>query len=81
MITFNSNVAVDATIKGIPIIVGYNSVGYFWDGNRKIKDLLEDKLEAPTPQQVNKFLRFLSYNQFTLEEFRQGIPWKIINTN
>lgn len=67
--TFNSNVAIDATIKGIPVIVNRESALYGWK-----KDLL-----PPTEDQIDKLLRFVSYNQFTLEEIRKGTAWRLLN--
>lgn len=78
VITFNSNVAVDATIKGIPVVTGAYSVAGRWCGNT-MQDVLEDKIQAPTEERVEKFLRFLSYNQFTLEEIKNGTAWKLLN--
>lgn len=77
VITFNSNVAVDATIKGVPVVTGMYSVAGKWCGN-SIGDIIENKIEAPTQERVDKLLRFVSYNQFTLEEIRKGEAWKTI---
>lgn len=60
--TYNSNVALDAAIKGIPVQVGVNSVLHGWDGAN-----------------VDKLLRFISYNQFTLEEIGSGLAWRLLH--
>jgi len=78
VITFNSNVAVDASIKGIPVVTGMYSVAGKWCKN-SIQDVIENKIEAPSREHVDKLLRFISYNQFTLEEIRNGTAWKILN--
>lgn len=69
VMTFNSNVAVDATIKGIPVIASEPSIVEGW------------RLEStpPTDEEVSKLLRFISYNQFTLEEIRNGTAWRILH--
>lgn len=76
VMTFNSNVAVDATIKGIPVYTSFHSVAFEW-GIKTWQRIVEG-LSAPIDEEINKFLRFLSYNQFTLEEIRNGTAWKII---
>lgn len=73
VITFNSNVAVDATIKGIPVLASENSVVCGWTPN------IMGEFMPPTSEQIDKLLRFISYNQFTLEEIRSGMAWKILN--
>jgi len=76
VITCNSNVAVDAAIKGIPVFADHKSVVHGW-GINSWGDL--HKLEAPTDDKIDKLLRFLSYNQFTLEEIRNGTAWRLLH--
>lgn len=79
VITFNSNVAVDAAIKGVPVITGVYSIAGKWSKNT-LQHIIEDKIEVPASEHVEKFLRFVSYNQFTLDEIRKGEAWKIMST-
>lgn len=79
VITFNSNVAVDASIKGVPVITGAYSIAGKWCKN-SMADVIESKIEAPTQERIDKFLRFVSYNQFTLDEIKSGLAWQIIST-
>lgn len=78
VLTFNSNVAVDATIKGIPVLAGWPSIVDGWSPISR-QDILQDKLQPPTDEQINKLLRFISYNQFTLEEIRNGTAWRLLH--
>ncbi len=67
--TFNSNVAIDAAIKGIPVVANKESVVYGWK-----RDAL-----PPSIGEIDKLLRFISYNQFTLEEIRNGTAWRLLH--
>ncbi len=79
VVTFNSNVAVDATIKGVPTITDC-SILNGWNGELT-NQLLDGTLSPQSEEAVNKLLRFISYNQFTLEEIRNGTAWKILQSN
>lgn len=78
VITFNSNVAVDAAIKGIPVITGAYSIVGKWCKN-SIQDVIDAKIEPRNSLEVDKLLRFISYNQFTLEEIRNGTAWRLLH--
>lgn len=71
VITFNSNVAIEATIKSLPVVEGKDSILSGWE---------RDLIHQPTDSEIDKLLRFISYNQFTLEEIRNGTAWKIIQS-
>lgn len=78
IMTSNSNVAVDASIKGIPVFAGADSIVHGW--NKGVLTMIQgNKIEPPTDAEIDKLLRFISYNQFTLEEIRSGMAWKILN--
>lgn len=76
VITFNSNVAVDAAIKGVPIVTGMYSVAGRWSQN-SMANVMNDTLKVQDPYDL---LKFISYNQFTLEEIKSGMAWQIIST-
>lgn len=78
VITLNSNVAVDASIKGVPVIAGEYSIAGRWCKN-SLAEVIEDKIAAPSIESVDKLLRFISYNQFTLEEIRNGTAWRLLH--
>lgn len=78
VVTFNSNVAIDAILRGIPVVVSEFSVCHGWTPY-KLQDIIDDKLEAPKEADILELLSFASYQQFTLEEIKQGLPWKIIS--
>lgn len=77
VITFNSNVAVDAAIKGVPVVTGAHSIAGRWCGN-SLTNVVDGKIAPPTAERVDKLLRFISHNQFTLEEMRDGSAWKTL---
>lgn len=79
VVTFNSNVAVDAAINGIPVITGKHSICGDWSHNN-LSALVENTLVQETPEHLDKLLRFISYNQFTLDEIRSGVAWRTIST-
>ena len=66
VVTFNSNVAIAALLKGIPafILDGSNQTPSLEALNNKRRFFDRKKLFA-----------FLAYSQFTLEEFRSGKAW------
>ncbi len=76
VVTFNSNVAIDAVIKGLPVFTGYQSIFHEW-GTNALEEFLDSC--APTNEQIDKLLRFISYNQFTLEEIRNGTAWRLLH--
>lgn len=78
VVTFNSNVAVDATIKGLPVITDC-SVLNGWNDSQIGERMANGTLEPQSNEAVQKLLRFISYNQFTLEEIRSGMAWKLLN--
>jgi len=78
VVTFNSNVAVDASLRRVPVIATSYSVAYGWSGN-DIQSLLAGVIQVPSLHQVEKLIKFISYNQFTLEEIRNGTAWRLLN--
>jgi hypothetical protein len=78
VVTFNSNVAVDATIKGLPVITDC-SILNGWNDNQIGERMASGTLEPQNDNQVDKLLRLISYNQFTLEEIRNGTAWRQLN--
>ena len=80
VIAFNSNVALEATRKGIPVIVdnsnACNSISFY------ISDL-NSSLDNPKfnqePDRINLF-KWLSYCQFNINEIENGTAWDIIQT-
>lgn len=75
VIAFNSNVLVDAAIKGIPVY-GESSVIKGWS-NTSLTDIALNKINEPN--NLDKLLNFISYNQFTLEEIRNGTAWRLLH--
>lgn len=77
VITFNSNVALDATLEGIPVIAtSQHSVIKNW--NNLTMSNLDNCIEISQNLDRDKLLRFISYHQFTLKEIENGLAFAII---
>jgi lipopolysaccharide biosynthesis glycosyltransferase len=78
LVTFNSIAAVEALIYGKPVFtMGPNAAQPLAN-----KDL--SKIEnpfMPSKDEVHKLMCCLSYNQFTVEEMRNGYAWAVLNGN
>lgn len=66
VVTFNSNLAVDALIRGVPALTFTSELP-----NQRTIEHIEGDLRFDR----EKWLRYLSYCQFTLDEFRSGEAW------
>ena len=79
VIAYNSQVALDATLRGIPVIV--NKHNSCFGISFKFSDL-EKGLENPVfdvePDRLS-LCKWLSYCQFSLKEVKNGFAWKTIN--
>ena len=79
VIAYNSQVALDATLKGIPVIVDQHNSCFGL--SFKITDLNKG-LNNPDfdiePNRLHLF-KWLSYCQFNLNEIKSGFAWKTIN--
>lgn len=65
VIGYNSNVIVNGLLMGVP---GFNTT-------EDIGIIFED-IEKPINLDREKYFKFLSYSQFTLEEFESGRAWR-----
>lgn len=79
VIAYNSQVALDALLKGIPVIVDkHNSCfGLSFKLSDLNKGLDNPKFEIE-PNRL-ELCHWLSYCQFTLKEIKSGFAWKTIN--
>mgnify|MGYP003968711367 FL=1 len=74
VVTHQSNVAGDAVMNGVPAFVSEHSAA-FTLGNTKLSNI-----EKPHySDDVEKWFRHLSYNQFNLDEMKSGFAWEILN--
>ena len=71
VVGYNSNVLIEALIKGVPAIQLQQADIYGWNGLT-----LSDVESDMTNFDREKLFRFLAYNQFTLQEFAKGYGWK-----
>lgn len=77
VVVYNSNVAVDALIRGTPAIS--LAPGILSNSGPKLHDI-----NNPTVLQRDyrtELLTRLSWAQFTLDEFREGLPWRLYNAD
>ena len=79
VIAYNSQVALDATLKGIPVIVDKHNCCFGL--SFKLTDLNKG-LNNPNfdvePNRIHLF-KWLSYCQFKLDDIKSGFAWKTIN--
>lgn len=71
MVTWNSNSAVDAAIRGVPVIAMNSGSGAYDIASYKLSHY--NKLRCPSRRQ---WLAGIGYSQWTLDEMRAGLPWK-----
>ena len=84
VIAYNSNVALQATLMGIPVIVGDISpckpISYNLDDfKRDERDLIN--YFNKEPKNRIKLLYWLSHNQWNLNEFQDGTAWRMLEKN
>lgn len=77
VVLWTSNCGTEAVQHGIPVVsLGPSSVVQLSQPIERI-----DSLDDLDQDHVEKLLRWLSYNQFTLSEMRRGTAWKILQEN
>lgn len=72
VIAYNSTVAIDAVIAGVPVIVSEHSVLHDWSLNSI--SCIENDLVMNDREEL---LRFISYHQFTLDEIKNNKAFEI----
>lgn len=79
VIAYNSQVALDATLRGIPVIVNQHNCCY--NLSFKLSDLKKGLDNPIFDQEPNReeLCKWLSYCQFKLDEIKSGFAWKTIN--
>ena len=75
LVTNMSLAAVDAIINGVPCITDKKNVANFVSSQdiSKINSPLK-----PNNNEINKWMRMLSHNQFTIREIEDGIAFKVL---
>jgi phosphohistidine swiveling domain-containing protein len=71
VVTHSSNAAVDAVLAGVPVVTLGDSAC------EQISWGLSD-IESPFWPERDWWCHKLAYHQFTLDEFRNGVAWKIL---
>jgi len=67
--------AVDAILNGVPCITDKKNVANFVSSQDISRINLPYK---PYDTEINKWMRMLSYNQFTIKEIEDGIAFKVL---
>ena len=75
LVTNMSLAAVDAIINGVPCITDKKNVANFVSSQDISKINLPFK---PNNNEINKWMRMLSHNQFTIREIEDGIAFKVL---
>ncbi len=72
VVTHHSNVAIDGLIEGIP--------AFCWDGVATTMALQQfEKIDGPIrPEGREQWLADIAYTQWTPEEMREGLPWRLL---
>lgn len=74
VIAFNSMVALTATLKGIPVIVGdYNCCNPI---TFHLEDIANSEVFDFEPKKRINLIHWLADNQWSIEEIRKGIAWQ-----
>lgn len=80
VIAYNSQVALEATIRGIPVIVSKNNACHSISFSlNDINSDLNNSIFFNEPKR-KKLFNWLSYNQFKLEELKNGFAWEMLTT-
>ena len=75
LVTNMSLAAVDAILNGVPCITDKKNVANFVSS----QDISTINLPfKPNNNEINKWMRMLSYNQFTIREIEDGIAFKVL---
>lgn len=79
VIAYNSQVALEATIRGIPVIVSENNACHSISFSlNDINSDLNNRKFLNEPKR-KKLFNWLSNNQFNLEELKNGFAWEMLN--
>jgi lipopolysaccharide biosynthesis glycosyltransferase len=76
LITYNSIAAVEALMEGKPaIVLGQNAASIVAEND--IKNINNPKI--PTRDEMDAFMANIAYQQFTVNELRNGFAWRTLN--
>ena len=79
VIAYNSQVALDATLKGLPVIVNqHNSCNALSFKLSDLKGGIHNPIFDKEPDR-KKLFKWLAYCQFKFSEIKTGFAWKTIN--
>ncbi len=79
VIAYNSQVALDATLKGLPVIVNqHNSCNALTFKLSDLKGGIHNPIFDREPDR-KKLFKWLAYCQFKFSEIKTGFAWKTIN--
>ena len=76
LITYNSIAALESLMNGVPAIaLGPNAASALCNTN--LSEI--EQVNYPTKDEMMALMAHLSYSQFTVQEFRNGKAWQILN--
>lgn len=76
LITYNSIAAVEALMEGKPaLVLGQNAASIVAEND--IKNINNPKI--PNKDEMDAFMANLAYQQFTVNELRNGFAWRVLN--
>ena len=79
VIAYNSNVALSATLKGIPVITSEHSCCY--SISFSVDDFANPKVFDIEPIHRTELMYWLANNQWTIAEMQNGTAWKMLQDN
>jgi len=69
LVTYDSNAAVEAVIRGIPVFTGGHTMADMVSNKKLVR------IEDPDMPERNGWLDWLAYTQWTEDELALGMPW------
>lgn len=75
VVTYNSNIGVDAVINGIPIFVGDKGAMAYDVASKNLSEAY-----LPGVKVIKQWAYNLAYTQWTIEEMARGLPWQHLTT-
>ena len=70
VVNFNSNPAIEAVLKGIPVYVDQSSLCY------PVGNPIKGNINLPAKPDRTEWQKEISYTEWVVEEIKHGMPWK-----
>ena len=76
VVSYNGGAGLDSIIAGVPSISLYPNMTDFLFPN---KDVCKFVADPPTPDR-QRWFNWVAYQQWTIKEMREGLPWKFLTS-